>query len=799
MSWLSLAQLIKFCKTIFFFQSLVFPILLISEVNLWTSTLSVFVLTLQIIAGSSLFLTFVNKSEFTWQEIIGLGIVLGSILTFGFDQIFRNTPIASFAWSIPVVLCPLVFWCYQTKSKEKLYISIFTLPDLTILVAAVFLILATEWFWPLPLAILFMATYIVLEIPRLRTYALGAAVIFTPISIFSIFARPQGWWIEDSDVALYEAMSKTLGTWGFRDNINGANTPTNYHWFTYAWSGLLDRVGSFSPWVSNTRVVPIFLIVGVCLLIWSIAFRFTNSKTLAALALGLLASFDTSQLWGRGFKVGYIMSPSQIYGLLVLLAFFLVYSLYQEHLLESPYLILGILAFSTLGAKVAHGALLVGGAGFVWLCTAINERSIFTKNTVVTIFSVVPVLACFQIIFGGPTGSSRGMIFQQVGFVDSISGAVVEFSNKIHWVAALIYIFGFFGLPMILFIQSKSLKLLRNAFTIQFALGSSIVGLLVTVSLSAEFGVQLFFAQGATVFSLTLLLPNILQAIISQCKKNMTKVIVIISYLIGFGSAIFALLFSDIEIKTLLKFEFRQDLQILLIYLFPSIVGSISLIFAILGAAFLSRKTENSSLKSFFLLLSTTGLVAMSIGFYSTNWYENIKNEYPSLERNYEINVGLNRPNLVSAAEWIHQNTKENSIFATNDFCSEVSKDCDSSTNWNLKMNRSMKCTQEEVLLTPTCDAGGYALLTALIDRRFLAGNYYVGISDGSAIKPWVAKRVIDSVNFAKFANDKITQTLKNQNVEWFLLRKELTDSQDWQKYGTIEYSNDSYAIIKLN
>jgi hypothetical protein len=271
------------------------------------------------------------------------------------------------------------------------------------------------------------------------------------------------------------------------------------------------------------------------------------------------------------------------------------------------------------------------------------------------------------------------------------------------------------------------------------------------------------------------------------------------SYFIGFSSALFTLFFSKIEIKTLLKFEFRQDLQILLIYLVPSMVGLFSLIFAFLGAVFWLKKTEGPSIKNSFLLLSTTGLVAMSIGFYSTNWYENIKNEYPSLERNYEINVGLNRPNLVSASEWIHQNTDEDTIFATNDFCSEVSKDCNPSTNWNLKMDRSMKCTQEEVLLTPTCDAGGYALLTALVDRRFLAGNYYVGISDGSAIKPWVAKRVIDSVNFAKFANAKATQTLKDQNVEWFLLRKELTNSQDWQKYGTVEYSNDSYAVIKLN
>ena len=299
--------------------------------------------------------------------------------------------------------------------------------------------------------------------------------------------------------------------------------------------------------------------------------------------------------------------------------------------------------------------------------------------------------------------------------------------------------------------------------------------------------------------SLSLLLPTVIQTINFQSKKNITKVTVRVSYLIGFGSALFALFFSRIEIKTLLKFEFRQDLQILLIYLVPSIVGLFSLIFAFLGAVFWLKNTEDPIIKNSFLLLSTTGLLAMSIGFYSTNWYVNIKNEYPSLERNYEINVGLNRPNLVSAAEWIHQNTDENAIFATNDFCSEISEDCNPSTNWNLKMDRSMTCTQEEVLLTPTCDAGGYALLTALVDRRFLAGNYYVGISDGSAIKPWVAKRVIDSVNFAKFANVKATQILKDQNVEWFLLRKELTVSQDWQKYCTTEYSNDSYAIIKLN
>ena len=793
-----MAQLIKFGKTLFIFLSLVLLILLISEVSFWTSTLSVIVLTLQIIAGSSLLLTFANKSEFAWQEIVGLGIVLGSILTFGFDQIFRNTPIASFAWSIPVVLCPSVFWRYLNKSEEKSHISVSTRTELTILFAAAFLILATEWFWPLPLAIMLLATYFALQIPRLKIYALGAAVIFAPISIFSTFARPRGWWIEDSDVALYEAMSKTLGTWGFRDNINGANTPTNYHWFTYAWSGLIDRVGNFSPWVSNTRVIPIFLVVGVCLLIWSIAFRLTNSKTLAGLALVLVASFDTSQLWGRGFKVGYIMSPSQIYGLLVLLAFFLVYSLYQEHLVKSPYLILGILAFSTLGAKVAHGALLVGGAGFVWLCTVIKEKRILSKNTALTIFSVVPVLTCFQVIFGGPSGSSRGMIFQQVGFVNSISGAVFEYGLLVHWIAALVYLLGFFGLPIVLMLWRPDSHSVKENLAQQFAIGASIVGIFVTFFLSAEFGVQLFFAHGATTLALTLLVPKSLIVLSNNSSFRLLHRQGQRILGIGLISVPLSVAISKLDPNTWNGLPAQRAIYATSVFA-PNVLGGLVIIYSIFAIFRLKRLPGSMSYSKTFLSFTTVGLVAMSIGFYSTNWYENIKNEYPSLERNYEINVGLNRPNLVTASEWIHQNTDEDTIFATNDFCSEVSKDCNPSTNWNLKMGRSMKCTQEEVLLTPTCDAGGYALLTALVDRRFLAGNYYVGISDGSEIKPWVAKRVIDSVNFAKFANAEATQTLKDQNVEWFLLRKELTDSQDWQKYGTVEYSNDSYAVIKLN
>ena len=109
-----------------------------------------------------------------------------------------------------------------------------------------------------------------------------------------------------------------------------------------------------------------------------------------------------------------------------------------------------------------------------------------------------------------------------------------------------------------------------------------------------------------------------------------------------------------------------------------------------------------------------------------------------------------------------------------------------------------MKCTQFAVLRTDKCNAGGYQLLTAVVHRRFLAGNYYVGISDGSAIKPWVVKRVLDSVNFAKSPSNETLIALKDSNVGWYLLRRELTVENDWEKFGNIRYSNSSYYVIEL-
>ncbi|NBR99798.1 MAG: hypothetical protein EBT42_05415, partial [Actinobacteria bacterium] len=364
--------------------SVVFIALLISGVPPKIATVALLIAVLQILAGGSFLSMFVYRSHLTWKEFCGVGLAIGSLLTFGFDQIFRNTAISSFAWTLPILFFPLSIWKSRLKIDVTIARSDLITTDLLAILATVLLILSPEWFWPLPLALLVISIVIWREIPKWRKPSAIVATCLIPISVFSILIRPIGWWIEDTDVALYEAISRTLGHWGFRDNINGAGTSTNYHWFAYAWSGLIDRISGSPEWVSNTRTIPLLITFGTVLIIWAILEQLSHSRLIVIFSLFAIGGFDTVQTWGRGFKLGIIASPSQMYGLFLLLAFLFVFILDTNNLLKKPLPLFFLLAFGVIGSKVAHGAVLAGAVGFFWLANFVKDKKFNWHHTWLT-------------------------------------------------------------------------------------------------------------------------------------------------------------------------------------------------------------------------------------------------------------------------------------------------------------------------------------------------------------------------------------------------------------------------------
>ncbi|MFZ9456237.1 MAG: hypothetical protein ACO27B_02310 [Ilumatobacteraceae bacterium] len=769
-----------------FFAVLLFG-LIVADTPIKVALVSTGFIAVQILVGGLIFVALSNKTDLSWQEFCGLGLVIGSLLTIALDQIFRQTFIADYAWALSLLTILLI-----PKSKE-FFLSFATektqtrLTDLPIILGAGFLFISSDWFWALPLVILIIATVAWYEFKNYRRFAAFVAIVSTPISIVSVFTRPNGWWIEDSDLALNEAISQTLKVWGTQDNINAVGTPTNYHWLVYAWSGLLERVSGAPNWVMNSRVIPFVVSLGTALVIWAVISRLGYSRKVIFASLLIIGTYDTVPTWGRGFGIGYTPSPSQMYGLLLLLAFVYFVIIFEHSAPKRALILFLIVGVGAIGAKVPHGAIVAASSGLLSVYIILKTRKLFSTRVFQLVVTTLGVLIGFVVIIGGLSDSSRGMIIDQVAFVNGITGDFRAYSLQVRWIAALIFIFGFFSLPILGIALINKQKVFKNSGLRILLLGIVISGISGAMFLSGEFAVELFFAHAASslllVFIAPLLVSSFNQAINS--KK-------IVGTIVGIGliSAIASAFVPNLNSGSTFAIGLR---------LIPSLVGLVPICFAVIAAIAVGKKSEKIASA---LQLALFGVAAMSIGFFVVNFSRNAVNEYPEFNRNYESRTGLDRPDLIAASEWISDNTPVSAIFATNDFCAEISTECGAQTDWLKRVEYSMNCTRDQVLRwvgTDDCNPGSYKLLTALVDRRFLAGNFWVGVSDGDALQPWLAERVMTSVNFAKSPSAEISESLKQSNVEWFLLRKELTDSQDWQKYGTIEYSNDSYAIIKLN
>ena len=771
-----------------FFAVLLFG-LVVADTPIKVALVSTGFIAIQILTGGLIFVALSNKTDLSWQEFCGLGLVVGSLLTIALDQIFRQTFIADYAWVLSLFTMLLI-----PKSK-KFFLSVATeqtqtrtrLTDLLIILAAGFLFISSDWFWALPLVVLIIATVVWCEFAKYRRHAAVAAIISAPISIVSVFTRPNGWWIEDSDLALNEAISQTLKVWGTQENINAVGTPTNYHWLVYAWSGLLERVSGAPNWVMNSRVIPFVVSLGTALLIWAIISRLGYTRKVIFASLLIIGTYDTVPTWGRGFGIGYTPSPSQMYGLLLLLTFVYLVIIFEHSAPKRALILFLIVGIGAIGAKVPHGAIVAASSGLLTVYTILKTRKLFSTSVIQLVVTTLGVLIGFVVIIGGLSDSSRGMIIDQVAFVNGITGDFRPYSLQVRWFAAVIFIFGFFSLPILGIALINKQKIFNNPGLRILLLGVAISGISGAMFLSGEFAVELFFAHAASSLLLVFIAP-LLASNFNQAIKSKRLVGLIVG--IGLVSAIASAFVPNLNSGSTFAIGLR---------LIPSLVGLVPISAAVIAAILVSQKTERSTTAS---RLALFGIAAMSVGFFAVNFSQNAANEYPEFNRNYESRTGLDRPDLLAASEWITDNTPVAAIFATNDFCAEISTDCDAQTDWLKRVEYSMNCTRDQVLRwvgTDDCNPGSYKLLTALVDRRFLAGNFWVGVSDGDALQPWLAERVMNSVKFAKSASVEVSESLKQSNVEWFLLRKELTVSQDWQKYGTIEYSNDSYAIIKLN
>ena len=203
-----------------------------------------------------------------------------------------------------------------------------------------------------------------------------------------------------TDLIFFEALSQSLATLGPLDNQLLVGEPIRYHWFVYAWVGLMTEVSGSENFFVMTRILPILLVVmGAALAVaWSQLLSTVRWVPVVAAWLVVVAGYV-------GAKQGVILtfdSPSTGYAAVLALALALLLTLYvREDIGYLGLLLAGFIAFGVAGSKVSQGLVVLAGAGLLSAVAFRYSRDLRLRTWRISIVIAGAMILAFFLIIAG--------------------------------------------------------------------------------------------------------------------------------------------------------------------------------------------------------------------------------------------------------------------------------------------------------------------------------------------------------------------------------------------------------------
>ena len=261
-----------------------FTVGMLSEVPFATLTWGFLVVAVQTWLGFEIYRRCIRQSTPNSFELLGMGFALGSLVGVVVDQLLVRTPFRDNWWwvMIPFALALSVSNRGRVLSRSNLARPRELTERLSLMVGLSLLLLVPERYWPLWIGVGAVLLAVILHRLRIgrgsdsRSHLLiaSAAVIGLGFGVRrTIDWRPQNWWIKTADIQFFEALGFSLSRFGARDQVFAAGIPIKYHWASYAWTGMLDRIAGADEWVVITRLAPVIVVVALIPLVIALAIR----------------------------------------------------------------------------------------------------------------------------------------------------------------------------------------------------------------------------------------------------------------------------------------------------------------------------------------------------------------------------------------------------------------------------------------------------------------------------------------------------------------------------------------------
>lgn len=746
-------------------------VLVCAEVPLGTAALAAAWIVAQAWAGGRILAALVRPA----RPGLGVGFAVGALATILSHVALRETPFGPVAWILPLVLGAAI---RPSRTDAPTASTPSRGADELLLVAGLALVaLAGEWFWTLPPGITLVAWAVLrggVTSPsdgRRRIVDLVAAVLTAVAGAWTIARRPDVWWIFSADTHYYETLASSIARHGVGDNSLAGGLAIAYHWFSFAWVGIVADVIGAAPWVALTRIGPVaaawFTVAVVIDLLPERPGRRWGVVGLAAFAAS--SAFGD---WSLPVMLSMSSAFSQLFTGVWLVSFLWLVARTAQGVVRRPWPAFVLLTMALVGGKATHAAVCAAGVACVAVADAVRRRSVRGRWVRPAIASVATFLVASRLLIG----SSNDITIAPGRWVLYVSSEYEQFGAPARLAIAAVLLTGMCAFPLLPWLLGVG-RAHRDVAT--FLGGALLAAVSVTlfvvdVSVSDPRGINpngIYFLHAATTLVAAWWAASLADRGASPDRRTWASALAV-----GAVAAIAPYAMPDPDSGSVGAILAR-------------LARSPAPLVIVLVAAAIRRVVGAKDARRWIGL----ALAASSMTFFLVNWGVTRARDERDMRAEGEARLGATT--LREAAEWLRRNSRPGERFASNYFV-ENPRAVDLA--W-------IDGTSPWTEWTPSLAfrSGNYPLLVAWSERGSLLQapalvGAYQRLEDGGDVDAEIARRMSLSVAFAQRPDAGSAAALAEAGVRWFVVDLRRTDARDWSPHAVLRYENAEFAVLEL-
>ena len=711
----------------------------------------------EIFVGAEIWKHLVKNHQSQAIEILGMGFAIGSALFTIIDQLIIRSGILINELVVPIMSVTLTI---IVKSRSRIKRS--SMEQLqTVTLSSIFLTLCVflgfgELTHGSILAVLILIGLFLTSPNWVRSMwkhliistvgVCGSIFLYSQfkphIAYSSWFLRPL--YTGTDDAVFSESIAYSVARFGSSEYAAAHGTNLRYHWFSLAWSGMVERITSASPFTMTLHVVPVITFMAIAALLLAVGIRLNMNGNLIFLAPIILFATSTAPVPIRFF---YVLNTSNVLPFVWTLALILTVLLFCLSKIHFPNHLIAVFMTLILLSKIPYVIAPVAGLAGLYLYIVIKDPKKL-RASVTQIAIIVVTLSIAFISFLTPNKWERRQFRIDWNLMNIAHGSHYRFIIAPIFILILLIT----RFPIFFSFRKSSID---NKFKI-FLLCACFTGLngFVLNGSSAEF----YFFNSSLIFG-SIAVAIVVSDLASgkMCPPN--RIFIAIS-LVAAGTSLASLkIWERLSITSgLLRFEMAQ-------MVFPLIISSL----IVLTYAFSAVRRGLSPHLETISVLMVVGLISCSKGVFLAQ-----STKPPT----YMSFGSIASEEDIDSLNWLRNNSNDGDVIAT---------------------NRGI------CIGTEPCgfDESSF-LISAVAHRRVLIeGPRFV--TGGRPYPAWVNDRIQKSLAFADSPSYMSFYNLKNMGVTWYFMDSNylrdtnLLSTSAWERWSSLEYHKANIYLFKLH